>query len=39
VTASAWFGGLVAIVLELVLRRWPVKNLPALAPRPTRCSH
>lgn len=31
VTASAWFGGLVAIVLELVLRRWPVKNLPALA--------
>ncbi|MBP7147613.1 MAG: cytochrome c biogenesis protein CcsA [Acidobacteria bacterium] len=31
ITASAWFGGLVAIVLELVLRRWPVKNLPALA--------
>jgi cytochrome c-type biogenesis protein CcsB len=31
VTASAWFGAAVAIVLELVLRRWPVKNLPALA--------
>jgi len=31
VTASAWFGGLVAIILEIVLRRWPVKNLPALA--------
>lgn len=31
VTASAWFGGVVALGLELFLRRWPVKNLPALA--------
>jgi len=31
ITASAWFGGLVALLLELFLRRWPVKNLPALA--------
>lgn len=31
ITASAWLGGLVAVALELWLRRWPVKNLPALA--------
>lgn len=31
ITASAWFGGVVALVLEYVLRRWPVRNLPALA--------
>ncbi len=31
VTASAWFGGAVALALELFLRRWPVKNMPALA--------
>ncbi|RMG44597.1 MAG: hypothetical protein D6718_09735 [Acidobacteria bacterium] len=30
ITASAWFGGAAALVMELVLRRWPVKNLPAL---------
>ncbi len=31
ITASAWFGSLLALALELFLRRWPVKNLPALA--------
>ncbi len=31
VTAAAWFGVATALVLELVLRRWPLRNLPALA--------
>ena len=31
IVASAWFGGLTALVLEIILRRWPLKNLPALA--------
>ncbi len=31
ITAASWFGCLAAIVLEIVLRRWPVKNLSALA--------
>jgi cytochrome c-type biogenesis protein CcsB len=31
ITAAAWFGVLVAIVLEVILRRWPLKNLPAIA--------
>jgi cytochrome c-type biogenesis protein CcsB len=31
ITAAAWFGALTAIVLELILRRWPVKNIPALS--------
>ncbi|UCF66571.1 MAG: cytochrome c biogenesis protein CcsA [Acidobacteriota bacterium] len=31
ITASAWLGVVVALVMEIVLRRWPVKNLPALA--------
>ncbi|UCF66261.1 MAG: cytochrome c biogenesis protein CcsA [Acidobacteriota bacterium] len=31
VISSAWFGCLVALVLEYLLRRWPVKNLSALA--------
>jgi cytochrome c-type biogenesis protein CcsB len=31
ITAAAWFGCLTALVLELVLRRWPLKNVPALA--------
>ena len=31
VTAASWLGVLAAIVIELVLRRWPIKNLFALA--------
>jgi cytochrome c-type biogenesis protein CcsB len=31
ITASAWLGGLVAMILELIVRRFPVKNLFALA--------
>ncbi len=31
VTAASWLGVLVAIVIELVLRHWPLKNLFALA--------
>lgn len=31
ITASAWFGGLVALGLEVALRRRPFRNLPALA--------
>lgn len=31
ITMSAWLGGAVALVLELILRRFPLKNLPALA--------
>jgi cytochrome c-type biogenesis protein CcsB len=31
ITASSWFGAAVALTLEAALRRWYVKNLPALA--------
>ncbi len=31
ITASAWFGGLAAIILEIVLRRRAMRHLPALA--------
>ncbi|RMF74041.1 MAG: hypothetical protein D6738_07360 [Acidobacteria bacterium] len=31
ITAAAWFGCLTALILEIVLRRWPVRNLPAAA--------
>ncbi len=29
ISAAAWFGCLVALILEVVLRRWPVRNLLA----------
>jgi cytochrome c-type biogenesis protein CcsB len=31
IVASAWFGGLLAVALELLLRRRPVRSIPALA--------
>lgn len=31
ITASAWLGAAVALVLEVILRRFPLKNLAALA--------
>ncbi|MDH3283903.1 MAG: cytochrome c biogenesis protein CcsA, partial [Acidobacteriota bacterium] len=31
IITSAWFGCLVALILEGMLRRWPLKNLSALA--------